>query len=203
MKTHTKRNNMNVYQKLNEARKRFHQSKLKKSGHNKFSNYYYFELGDFLVPAMDIFNEVGLCAIVSFDRELAQMDIVNVEKPEEIVTITSPLSSASLKGCHEVQNVGACETYARRYLWVAALEIVEHDALDSVTGSPAGEPDRSAIEAEIVQWKADMDGAENLDNLRAVTVAAIEWAKSSAGPKDLAALKAYGLKASSKFMKQQ
>ena len=48
-----------------------------------------------------------------------------------------------------------------------------------------------------------MDGAENLDNLRAVTVAAIKWAKSSAGPKDLAALKAYGLKASSKFMKQQ
>jgi len=30
-----------------------------------------------------------------------------------------------------VQNLGAVQTYLRRYLWVAALEIVEHDALDS------------------------------------------------------------------------
>jgi hypothetical protein len=41
------------------------------------------------------------------------------------------MSSAALKGCHEVQNLGAVQTYLRRYLWVAALEIVEHDAIDS------------------------------------------------------------------------
>jgi hypothetical protein len=44
------------------------------------------------------------------------------------------MGSAALKGCHEIQNIGACETYCRRYLWVAALEIVEHDALDATTG---------------------------------------------------------------------
>jgi hypothetical protein len=45
------------------------------------------------------------------------------------------MGSAALKGCHEVQNIGAVETYQRRYLWVAALEIVEHDALDSSPGA--------------------------------------------------------------------
>jgi hypothetical protein len=54
-----------------------------------------------------------------------------VENPEEVITISSPMSSAALKGCHEVQNLGAVQTYLRRYLWVAALEIVEHDAIDS------------------------------------------------------------------------
>ena len=34
-----------------------------------------------------------------------------------------------------MQNIGAVETYQRRYLWVTAMEIVEHDALDSTTGS--------------------------------------------------------------------
>jgi hypothetical protein len=34
-----------------------------------------------------------------------------------------------------VQNIGAVETYQRRYLYVTALSIVEHDALDAVTGS--------------------------------------------------------------------
>jgi hypothetical protein len=128
---------MSVYKKLNEARSRFHALKLEKTGHNNFAGYNYFELADFLVPALRIFNEVGLCAIVSFDKELATMTILDVDKPEDaFITIRSPLGSAALKGCHEIQNIGACETYCRRYLWVAALEIVEHDALDATTGKP-------------------------------------------------------------------
>jgi hypothetical protein len=50
------------------------------------------------------------------------------------VTFTSPMSSAALKGCHDVQNLGAVQTYLRRYLWTNAFEIVEHDALDATTG---------------------------------------------------------------------
>ena len=123
---------MSVYTKLNEARAKFHALKLEKTGHNKFAGYYYFELGDFLIPALRIFNEVGLCAIVSFDSSIARMCITDTETNEQ-VSITSPLGSAALKGCHEIQNIGACETYCRRYLWVAALEIVEHDALEATT----------------------------------------------------------------------
>ena len=126
---------MNVYQKLNEARDEFHQAKLKKSGHNKFANYYYFELGDFVIPALEIFKQIGLTSIISFGKEEASMTIVNNDKPEEKIILTSPMSSAALKGCHEVQNLGAVQTYLRRYLWVAALEIVEHDALDGTVGS--------------------------------------------------------------------
>jgi len=122
---------MNVYQKLNAARKKFHGIELKKSGHNKFAGYKYFELGDFIIPALEIFDEVGLTSIISFSKEYADMRIINIEKTEEVITISSPMSSAALKGCHEVQNLGAVQTYIRRYLWVAALEIVEHDAIDS------------------------------------------------------------------------
>ena len=122
---------MNVYQRLNLARQAFHSSRLKKTGHNKFSNYYYFELGDFLIPALQIFNTHGLTGIVSFGKETADMRIINNDKPEEMIVIESPMSTAALKGCHEVQNLGAVQTYLRRYLWVAALEIVEHDAIDS------------------------------------------------------------------------
>ena len=121
---------MNVYQKLNAARDAFHATKLKKTGHNKFANYYYFELGDFLIPALQIFKEVGLTSIISFTKDYADMRIINNDKTDESIVISSPMSSAALKGCHEVQNLGAVQTYLRRYLWVAALEIVEHDALD-------------------------------------------------------------------------
>jgi hypothetical protein len=45
------------------------------------------------------------------------------------------MSRAELKGCHEVQNLGAVQTYLRRYLWTTAFEVVEHDALDATTGN--------------------------------------------------------------------
>jgi len=141
---------MNTYQKLNLARHKFHQQKLKKSGLNKFANYSYFELGDFLIPALDIFDEVGLCANISFQKEYATMRIVNVDAPDEHpLVISSPMGSAALKGCHEVQNIGAVETYQRRYLWVAALEIVEHDVIDATTGqtpSPRISPTKGDVE---------------------------------------------------------
>ncbi len=121
----------NVYQKLNNARSEFHTRKLKKSGHNKFAGYSYFELGDFLIPALEIFQKHNLCGVVSFGTQSATLTVVDMDKPEDKIEFYSPMSSAALKGCHEVQNLGAVQTYLRRYLWVTCLEIVEHDALDS------------------------------------------------------------------------
>jgi hypothetical protein len=152
----------NVYQKLNEARTMFHTSKLKKSGHNKFANYYYFELGDFIIPALGIFSEVGLTSVISFGNESATMTIINNDQPEERIVISSPMSTAALKGCHEVQNLGAVQTYIRRYLWVAALEIVEHDALDATTGrkgdapiiTPRGNPEVNEEDQEFLKGMA-------------------------------------------------
>ncbi len=122
---------MSVYTKLSEARAKFHSMELKKTGHNKFAGYYYFELADFIIPALQVFKECGLLGFVSFGKETAELRIVDLDEPRDYIVITSPMSTAALKGCHEVQNLGAVETYIRRYLWVAALEIVEHDAIDS------------------------------------------------------------------------
>jgi len=121
-----------IYKKLNDARIKFHKLSLRKTGHNKFSDYHYFELADFLIPAIQVFDLEGLCAVISFTKETATMTIYDVEKPQDQIVITSPMGTANLKGCHEVQNIGAVETYQRRYLWMSALEIVEHDALDRV-----------------------------------------------------------------------
>lgn len=127
---------MSVHKKLMEARIRLAASKLEKTGENKFAGYKYFELGDFLPTAQAIFNDLGLCGIVSFTKEIATLTITCVDGGGEL-QITSPMGSAALKGCHEVQNIGAVETYQRRYLWVSAFEIVEHDALDATTGKAA------------------------------------------------------------------
>ncbi len=121
---------MSVHSKLMDARIRLQNTELKKTGHNKFAGYYYFELGDFLPQVQEIFHQVGLCGYISFDTTIATLTIVDFEDNSQI-TITSPMVEANLKGAHPIQNLGAVETYTRRYLWVSAMEIVEHDALDS------------------------------------------------------------------------
>ena len=128
---------MSVYKKLQQARMLLQGTKLTKSGKNKFAGYEYFELGDFLPAIQKICHDVGLCGAVSFTEHMAYLQINDVEDGTSIM-FTSPMSSASLKGCHDVQNLGAVISYLRRYLWVNAFEIVEHDALDATMG--ASEP---------------------------------------------------------------
>ena len=125
---------MSVYKKLQQARMLLQGTKLSKSGKNKFAGYEYFELGDFLPAIQKICHDVGLCGVVSFTEHMAYLRINDVEDGTSIM-FSSPMASAALKGCHDVQNLGAVQTYLRRYLWTNAFEIVEHDALDATTGS--------------------------------------------------------------------
>ena len=127
---------MSVHKKLMQARIKLQATEMKKSGLNKFAGYSYFELGDFVPPIQKIFNDLGLCGVVSFSTEYAQLCITDVEDGTVIV-ITSPMAEANLKGAHPIQNLGAVESYQRRYLWMTAMEIVEHDVIDS---APAAEP---------------------------------------------------------------
>ena len=160
-----------VHKKLMQARVELQAMPLKKSGHNKFAGYNYFELGDFVIPAIEIFNEVGLTSIIRFGKEIAEFIVVNTEKPDEIIVFTSPMSSAALKGCHEVQNLGAVQTYLSRYLWVSVLHIVEHDALDAITDPNAveeGTPD----EGRMLDYIAAIQATTTVDELKNIYIEA-------------------------------
>lgn len=156
---------MKVCKKLVEVRNELQTMSLSKSGHNKFAGYKYFELGDFLPAIQTLFKKYGLCDVISFTQELATMVVYDTEDGSS-VTFTSPMGSAQLKGCHEVQNIGAVETYQRRYLYVTALAIVEHDALDAVTGSSESKP----VEMKVVEVKKPNQPEQNLDALAEVLI---------------------------------
>jgi hypothetical protein len=125
---------MTVHKKLMQARIKLQNTELKKSGENKFAGYKYFELGDFLPQTMQIFHDLELCSVVSFDADYARLCITDTEDGTTL-TITSPMAEANLKGAHPIQNLGAVLSYQRRYLWLAAMEVVEHDIIDASSGS--------------------------------------------------------------------
>jgi ERF superfamily len=139
---------MSVFKKLQQARIDLQNMKLEKTGHNKFAGYYYFELADFLPAINKIFNDIGLCGVVSYAADIATLTITDIDDASQI-WITSPMAEANLKGCHPIQNLGATETYTRRYLWVTAMEIVEHDAVDaSEPIKPAPKPELKSVSLE-------------------------------------------------------
>ena len=130
-----------IHNKLMVSRIRLQGTKLKKTGQNKFAGYSYFELGDFLPEIQNILADVGICGVVSYTNEYAVLTLTDVDDGTQIV-ITSPMAKAELKGAHPIQNLGAVETYQRRYLWMTAMEIVENDVLDA--SKPADEPKKEA-----------------------------------------------------------
>lgn len=136
---------MSVHKKLMQARVMLQGTKLEMSGLNKFAGYRYFTLADFLPSIQTIFNEVGLCGFISYNTAEASLTIIDVEGNTSIV-ITSPMAEAQLKGTHPIQNLGAVETYQRRYLWMTAMEIVEHDILDATMNpdEPPAQPKKPA-----------------------------------------------------------
>lgn len=153
---------MSVHKKLMQARVKLQGTEMKKSGLNKFAGYSYFELGDFIPHIQNIFNTVGLCGVVSFDATHATLCITDTEDGSQIV-VTSPMAEANLKGAHPIQNLGAVLSYQRRYLWMTAMEIVEHDILDASSGSDA--PAKPVVRAlpkaeEKKSAPAKMEGAD-------------------------------------------
>jgi len=119
-----------VHKKLMQARVELQAMPLKKSGHNKFAGYNYFELGDFLPQVNSIFHRLGLCSVVSFDAEYASLTITDVDDGTCIV-ITSPMVEANMKGASPIQSLGGCQTYQRRYLYLCATDLVEGDSFDA------------------------------------------------------------------------
>lgn len=120
----------NIYEKIQIVKQKLLEANIKKSGNNKFANYTYYELADFLPTIINLCVEQKLFTSVRFDDVFAYLEIINIEKTEEKVTYTSPMRELELKGCNKIQALGGIETYSRRYLYMSAFDIVENDMFD-------------------------------------------------------------------------
>lgn len=138
---------MNLFEKIQNVRCELKQKNIKMSGKNTYSNYDYFELNDFVKELNEIMLKHRITAIPSFEIEYATLTAFDFDS-DQTYTIKSPMGSAALKGCHEVQNIGAVETYQRRYLYQAMFDIAESDALNKTQGKPEKSEKKPAQKAE-------------------------------------------------------
>ena len=183
---------MNIYQKLAEARQKLKDAGLKQSGKNKGVGYTYFDLSDILPHTTKLEKELGLLSVVSFSDDEGTLTIYNSEDTSEKIVFASPLRGAELRGCHPVQNLGAAETYVRRYLYLLAYEIVETESLDMQQESGKPQSARSktvqAVEAAVEEErrkKQELSKARKIQELITGTAIQAEeitnWIKNNLG----------------------
>ena len=143
---------MNVYAKLNEARKRFYDAGIKKTGVNRYAEFKYFTLDDIIPIKQEIFRELGLADFISFVENSASLTIINVDSPDQYIIFQSQLAPDESLIKNPIQKVGAIQTYVRRYLYLLALDIIESDGIEAVTDKPT--PQADIAKGEVAPKKA-------------------------------------------------
>jgi len=155
---------MSVYKKLQKARVLLNASSIKKSGKNKFAGYEYFELSDFIPTVNEIFDSVGLCGVVNFGEQ-ATLTVYDTDGDGQ-VTFSSPLVFAENAKGQAIQSLGSTHTYFRRYLWLLALELTEHDSIDSLPQEDKPKP----IAVEVKPVVKPQEPEQNLEVLADVLI---------------------------------
>jgi hypothetical protein len=148
---------MTVYKKLQAARHELSKANLKKTGHNSYGGWFYYELGDFIPTVHKLFDAVGLCGVVTFG-ETATLTIYDAESDGKIEFSTPIVYAEAAKG-QPIQLLGSTHTYLRRYLWLMAMEIVESDTVDAEKQEVKQEPVKvvtkppAKIEGKELPWQ--------------------------------------------------
>lgn len=127
-------NKINIYQKMQAIKEELLEMNLKKSGLNKFANFSYYELSDFLPHIIKLCNKYNLFTQINFNETNGTLTIIDAEEPNSRVEYITPTEELELKGCNKIQALGGTQTYLRRYLYMNAFDITENDLFDSITG---------------------------------------------------------------------
>lgn len=150
-------NKINIYQKMQAIKGELLEMNLKKSGLNKFANFSYYELSDFLPQIIKLCNKYSLFTQINFNKENGTLTIVNAENTDETISYITPTEELELKGCNKIQALGGIQTYLRRYLYMNAFDITENDLFDNIIGKNTSS-NKSTSTAPQVDLKTKIEG---------------------------------------------
>ena len=186
---------LNLYQKLTKARKKFIEEGSKKTGANFSVGYEFFELKDIVPKATEIFDEMGLffqCTFVGISAIGRMYDAENPEFPPveftfDINKMTPIFNKAGKPLQTEPQLVGCEITYYRRYLYMLALDIVEHDKIEPLTRKDENlsEVKENVAEVKPAKPATPEERQEAVEKMTGGTITAVQIKSIKAGLTEL------------------
>ena len=177
----------NVQRNLNESiikiRVDLQNSKIKKSGKNKFANFDYFELSDFLPRLNELMLQEGINDNFKITNDLATLTLIKGEEKQEytipFVIFDTPLTYKKDKSgnylkdkngeyiqvpsMQDIQYLGALNTYYKRYLYLNAFGVTDGEIIDSMDNNELKNVNKEAEELQLI-YIAKMNDLVNETN---------------------------------------
>lgn len=161
--------------------------RIEKNGKNTFSNYDYFKPEEINRKVNPLFfsykifplfttyikgfetqvienleNSVTTKTQIEY-KEIARLTLTDVLNPKEQLIYEMPLRDIEIKGANKMQNVGGVRTYAKRYLYMEALNISDNNLdLDSnemnnkKNAKPSAKDEKLAEAINAIKVKVDV-----------------------------------------------
>lgn len=130
-------------------------SKIKKSGRNRFAGFDYYELADFLPKLNELMMKSGINDRFTIDENMARLELIKGEERQEYTMpfkiFPTPLNKSGQPSMQDIQYLGALNTYYKRYLYLNAFGITDGEVIDSM--------DNTKLEKGAV-FTAGVDAAE-------------------------------------------
>lgn len=127
--------------KVQQVKTELNELKLKKTGHNSYQKYNYYELEDINKPIAETLLKHGLSSLFTFKEDMAYLQIIDRDTGAWIQWQTplktserwrKTLTNTTKKGDvgDYMKPIQALQTYARRALYLQALEIAEPNTIE-------------------------------------------------------------------------
>jgi len=154
-----------IHARMAKIKKELSDTKIEKSGFNKFAGFKYHELSDFIEVVNKLNDKHGVNDVVNIDKISGSctLTLYNVEDAKDFITVVTPYEEAQMLGkggapsnVDKIQRMGSTITYNRRYLYMTAYNIQESDGVDSNDTTPPKPTPKKTTPKPIIPPKPKM-----------------------------------------------
>lgn len=169
---------MNIYEKLQEARKIIRETKVKKAGTNSYSKYDYFtpeQVENLVSDATEKTKTICLTSLTKDEFGYSQkLKLVNLEDTNEFLEFELRTEKPTMTASNDSQQMGGMDTYSERYIKMKVFQIKDNNLdFDGHDNRPSGKtPDKTSasdIEAQILaSHKTKLESSKNMEELKTI-----------------------------------
>ena len=160
---------LNLNESIIKIRVKLQNSKIKKSGKNKFAGFEYYELGDFLPKLNELMLEENINDLFTIENDEVKLILIKGEEKQEYKMpfriFETPLTKDGKQRMQDIQYLGALDTYYKRYLYLNAFGITDGEVIDSMNSEEIKKPIKQETK-EIAITEKQIELIKQLDQER-------------------------------------
>jgi hypothetical protein len=122
---------MNIYEKLDEARKLVRATPHKKDATNTYSKYDYFTPETIELIVAEVCEKTKMLPVCNLKRNehglYQEMILVDLEELDKTIVFQLATTHGQLKATNETQQMGGTDTYSERYLKMKVFQIKDNN----------------------------------------------------------------------------